>query len=65
MGKIDLTAKNPFGKDMNMGKISTYTGLGLFAGAIVVLGGMVMFLKGQSGKVVKGVDGLHERLRGK
>lgn len=63
MGKIDLTAKNPFGKDMDMGKLKTYWGLGLFAGAIVVFGGMVMFIKGKSSGVVSGIDGLHERMR--
>jgi len=65
LGKIDLKAKNPFGKDLDMGKIKTYWGLGLFAGLIVVVGGMVAIIKTQAKKLPKGIDGLHEKLRGR
>jgi len=65
LGKIDLKAKNPFGKDLDMGNLKTYWGLGLFAGAIVILGGMVVFAKAQAKAATKGIDGLHEKLRGR
>lgn len=65
MGKIvDLKAKNPFGKDLDMGKPKTYIGLGLMAVAVVIFGGMVMFIKGQSGKAVGTIEGLQNRLMG-
>ncbi len=63
MGKIDLKATNPFGKDLDMGKLKTYWGLGIMAGVVVVFGGMVMFLKGKTGAVTGSIDDLHSRLR--
>jgi len=64
LGKISLKAKNPFGKDLDMGKPKTYLGLGLMAVAVVIFGGMVIWVKGKSSLVTGSIDDLHNRLRG-